>query len=77
MIATSPNRKERPSEARDRAPKRSSQLQQQQLGGLLDTPPAAGAHAARHLINEDATPGAGVLPSQAQRSGGEVDGGAG
>lgn len=39
--------------------------------------PAAGAHAARHLVNEDATPGAGALPSHANRSGKEVDGGAG
>ena len=39
--------------------------------------PAAGAHAASHLVNEDATPGAGVLPSHAHRSGKEVDGGAG
>ncbi len=39
--------------------------------------PAAGAHAASHLINEDATPGAGALPSRAHSSGKEVDGGAG
>ena len=39
--------------------------------------PAAGAHAAHHLTNEDATPGAGTLPSHAHRSGKEVDGGAG
>ncbi len=39
--------------------------------------PAAGAHAAEHLINEDATPGSGALPSSAHRSGEEVDGGAG
>lgn len=39
--------------------------------------PAAGAHAAHHLTNEDATPGAGALPSQAHRSGKEVDGAAG
>ena len=39
--------------------------------------PAAGAHAADHLINEDVTPGAGALPSYANRSGKEVDGGAG
>ena len=39
--------------------------------------PAAGAHAASHLVNEDATPGAGALPSHAHRSGKEVDGGAG
>ncbi len=39
--------------------------------------PAAGAHAASHLINEDATPGAGALPSYAHAGGKEVDGGAG
>ena len=39
--------------------------------------PAAGAHAASHLVNEDATPGAGALPSHAHSSGKEVDGGAG
>ena len=39
--------------------------------------PAAGAHAADHLINEEATPGAGALPSSAHRAGREVDGGAG
>lgn len=39
--------------------------------------PAAGAHAAHHLTNEDATPGAGVLPSSAHRAGNEVDGAAG
>ena len=39
--------------------------------------PPAGAHAAHHLINEDATPGAGVLPSHSPASGREVDGGAG
>jgi len=39
--------------------------------------PAAGAHAAAHLTNEDATPGAGALPSHAHRSGKDVDGGAG
>ncbi len=43
----------------------------------LQQSPAAGAHAASHLINEDATPGAGALPSHAHRSGKEVDGGAG
>lgn len=39
--------------------------------------PAAGAHAADHLVNEDSTPGAGALPSPSHRSGKEVDGGAG
>jgi hypothetical protein len=40
-------------------------------------PPAAGAHAASHLTNEDATPGSGALTSRANASGREVDGGAG
>ncbi len=40
-------------------------------------PPAAGAHAAGHLVNEDLTPGAGALPSHAHKAGKEVDGGAG
>ena len=39
--------------------------------------PAAGAHAAGHLTNEDATPGSGALTSRAHASGKEVDGGAG
>ncbi len=39
--------------------------------------PAAGAHAAEHLINDEATPGSGALPSVAHRSGKDVDGGAG
>ena len=46
------------------------------LDGGIDIPPA-GAHAAHHLTNEDATPGAGVLPSSAPRAGNEVDGAAG
>ena len=46
-------------------------------GDVLDDSPAAGAHAASHLINEDATPGAGALPSYAHAGGKEVDGGAG
>ena len=41
------------------------------------TAPSAGAHAADHLINDEATPGSGALPSHAHRSGKEVDGGAG
>lgn len=62
--------RERSSETRAAAPDqpRSAQFQES---------PAAGAHAASHLINEDATPGAGALPSHAHRSGKEVDGGAG
>ncbi len=46
-------------------------------GDILEDSPAAGAHAASHLINEDATPGAGALPSYAHTGGKEVDGGAG
>ncbi len=65
-------RKERPSGARATAPAPS-------LAPTVsrEASPAAGAHAARHLINEDATPGAGALPSYAHASGKEVDGGAG
>lgn len=81
MIAASPTsnkpitaRKERSSEARSRGPTR-PQLQRQP--DILEEAPAAGAHAARHLVNEDATPGAGALPSYSQRYGREVDGGAG
>ncbi len=84
MIATNPtgktplaSRKARTDEARSHAPAR-PQLQQQQLQQRMhEDAPAAGAHAARHLVNEDATPGAGALPSHSHRSGKEVDGGAG
>ncbi len=62
--------RERSSEARAAAPTKPNPVQYQE-------PPAAGAHAASHLVNEDATPGAGVLPSHAHRSGKEVDSGAG
>jgi hypothetical protein len=40
-------------------------------------PPAAGAHAASHLVNEDATPGSGILSSGPHSAGREVDSGAG
>lgn len=79
MIAIEPtkkkslaSRKERPEEIRVRTSGRIA-------GPATDdvAVPAAGAHAAHHLVNEDATPGAGVLPSHAHRSGKEVDGGAG
>ena len=62
--------RERSNEARVVAPAKSNRASDQE-------PPAAGAHAASHLVNEDATPGAGALPSHAHRSGKEVDGGAG
>ncbi len=62
--------RERSNEARAGAPAKPNPTQYQQS-------PAAGAHAASHLINEDATPGAGALPSHAHRAGKEVDGGAG
>ncbi len=62
--------RERSNEVRAVAPAKPSPTQYQQS-------PAAGAHAASHLVNEDATPGAGALPSHAHRSGKEVDGGAG
>ena len=39
--------------------------------------PSAGAHAAHHLINDEATPGSGALPSHSHKAGKEVDGGAG
>jgi hypothetical protein len=71
------------SEGRSRSPE--GRLDRAGRAGGLDrmpgTPaqhaPAAGAHAADHLINDEATPGAGALPSAAHRSGREVDGGAG
>ena len=62
--------RERSNEARTIAPPKPNPSQHRD-------PPAAGAHAASHLINEDATPGAGALPSHAHHSGKEVDGGAG
>lgn len=62
--------RERSSEARTAATTKPNPTQYQQS-------PAAGAHAASHLVNEDATPGAGALTSHAHRSGKEVDGGAG
>ncbi len=62
--------RERSSETRATGPANPKPTQHQEA-------PAAGAHAASHLINEDATPGAGALPSHAHRSGKEVDGGAG
>jgi hypothetical protein len=42
-----------------------------------EMPPPAGAHAAPHLTNEDATPGAGALTSVARGLSRYVDGGAG
>lgn len=72
------SRKDRPGGSRGDAPRRSkSPPQYQQQPWTHEPTPAAGAHAAPHLINEDATPGAGVLPSYAHASGKEVDGGAG
>ena len=81
MTATKTNgasataRKDRSNESRKSSDRRkpAAQLQQQPL----DASPAAGAHAAAHLTNEDATPGSGALTSHAHRSGKEVDGGAG
>ena len=65
--------RERPTEPRDHTRPNRTQFQNQP-----GTPvPAAGAHAASHLVNEDATPGAGALPSHSHKSGKEVDGGAG
>jgi hypothetical protein len=80
MTATGPtskrptvSRHERSSEVRSHAAERPRSV----AGAASDSSPAAGAHAAPHLTNEDATPGAGVLPSHAHRSGKEVDSGAG
>ena len=73
MTANS-NRHERHEGSRGTTTKKSRQFQQQP--GLYPANPAAGAHAAPHLTNEDATPGAGALPSYAH-DGKEVDGGAG
>jgi hypothetical protein len=44
-----------------------------------DSLPAAGPHAAPHLTNPDATPGAGVMPDYGPASSkhGDVDGGSG
>jgi hypothetical protein len=64
--------KERPNDTRASAPRPVPVAREPQ-----DVRPAAGAHAARHLVNEEATPGAGALPSYASVSGNEVDGGAG
>ena len=66
--------RERPTDARDQAPRKQPTQYQQQAGVHV---PAAGAHAASHLVNEEATPGAGALPSHSHISGKEVDGGAG
>jgi hypothetical protein len=67
------SRRERASETRRHAPERRTLPDPRHLDDI----PAAGAHAAFHLVNEDATPGAGVLPSHGRRSGKEVDGAAG
>ena len=58
------------------APRCEKSRQYQQQSGIFAPSPAAGAHAAAHLVNEDATPGAGCLPSHGY-SGREVDGAAG
>ena len=73
-MTASSNRYERPAGSRGTTEKKSRQFQQQP--GLYPSNPAAGAHAAPHLTNEDATPGAGALPNHAH-DGKEVDGGAG
>ncbi len=66
------SRKDRPNTPRD-ATRRAAPSNSQ----YDDAPPSAGAHAADHLINHDATPGSGALPSHSHKSGREVDGGAG
>ena len=46
--------------------------------GVDHASPIAGAHAADHLTNDEATPGSGALPSHhAHGAGKDVDGGAG
>lgn len=77
MAKSTASRKERPNEGRRNASRKPSSAQNQQQPRIQEPNPAAGAHAASHLVNEDATPGAGVLPSRAHASGKEVDGGAG
>ncbi len=63
-------------EAQDQvAPARGEPIEDQRA--VTPAVPAAGAHAAGHLTNEDATPGSGALTSRAHASGKEVDGGAG
>ena len=71
---TASSNRERPAGTRGTTTGKSRQFQQQP--GLYPSNPAAGAHAAPHLTNEDATPGAGVLPSHGH-DGKEVDGAAG
>lgn len=66
-------RKTRPEEKRGHAPDRNPPSSPR----ADDFVPAAGAHAAAHLVNEDATPGAGALPTHAHQFGREVDGAAG
>lgn len=70
------SRKERSNEVRSHAPERPKARPEDPIR-IHEATPAAGAHAASHLVNHDATPGAGVLPSHAHHSGKEVDGGAG
>jgi hypothetical protein len=70
---SSSSRHERSSEPRSHAPDRSKVSSP----SVDVASPAAGAHAAHHLTNEDATPGAGVLPSHTTTFGKEVDGAAG
>ena len=74
MTASNSTHKDRPAGTRGSTPPRSRQYQQQPFA--QGAAPAAGAHAAPHLINEEATPGAGALPSRSH-DGKEVDGGAG
>jgi hypothetical protein len=71
--ASATARKDRSNDSREPSERRKPPVQQQ----YLESAPAAGAHAAAHLTNEDATPGSGALTSHAHRSGKEVDGGAG
>lgn len=65
--------RDRPADVRESGP-RTVTRHDRSAGGTV---PAAGAHASSHLTNEDATPGAGALPSRSHASGKEVDGAAG
>ncbi len=70
-------RRERPNTARAESARAAPSTRRDATEHDAYVAPGAGAHAADHLINHEATPGSGALPSHAHRSGKEVDGGAG
>ncbi len=74
-ISKAAGRKDRPNTPRDAT--RPAALPEDRAAPHDDASPSAGAHAADHLINYDATPGSGALPSRSHNSGKEVDGAAG